>query len=89
MGVRPVFDEGGAVVGVEVTATAEGSAAPPNKAAYDANVAALDVLARQAARVAKGNITITAGNQVAIVTGLAEAVARMWFHERYGDEGND
>lgn len=89
MPVKPAYDQDGNVTGVEVIAAAEGSSSPPSKAAYDSYVARMDTLARQAARVAKGRVVLnTAAKRDDALVALAEAIAMMWFIERYEDEGN-
>lgn len=79
MSVKPVFDEAGNIVGIEI------SPDDPNadQTQHDANDQALRNIGRQAARIARGIDPVPA-NKDAVIRALCEAIARLIYATQYG-----
>ena len=86
MGVKPIFDESGTTVGIEISVD-DASGAKPTKTKYDANEDALRTLGRQLARFARDKQAMPSTNagRDALLKGLCEAVSRLIYATQFDD----
>lgn len=82
MPTKPMFDEAGSIIGVEVSATEDGESSDRTK--FEANQTALRDIGRQAARIARGIDPVPA-NKDAVVRALCEAIARLVYATNYNE----